>query len=345
MAVGDLRIDNREDLRNALKEEDRPLSSDIAIVAAGYEKWGEDVARQLVGDFAFVIWDSRLKRVYAARDPFGVRSLVYRVSGERLIFATDAAQFLNLEDADRAPDPQIVVDHLVWSYAHYGPTFFRGVSSVRPGHFLTADRGGMREVRYFEPPETFIHYREVEEYHQHFYSLFRRAVEDRLDSAYPVVAHLSGGLDSSSVVCMADRIYREGESQRPRLVTASALFPGQPCDEKPFIDSVARAVRFPSRCWNGNDPSGREFTHPALGIPGSSISLNGGSVGDVEIALEEGSRVLLSGEGGDFVTGEMGCSTTFLLGSKWFQLIGQVAAGHSPNEREGSPRTGQERSS
>lgn len=332
--VGDLRIDNRDDLRSQLFGRGAASISDIVLLAAGYERWGRGLAERLVGEFAFVIWDWRERRVYAARDPFGVRGLVYQSTPGQLVIATDVAQFLALSETGREPNDQTVVDLLSWSFTHYGPTFFRGLNSVRPGHFLIADEHSLREVAYFRPPETVTRRARTEEYRAEFRELFRQAVADRVDSEYPLVAHLSGGLDSSSIVCMADRIYRDGGSERPSLTAVSAQFPGEPHDETKFVDIVARCVSFPSKRWNGNIPSGWELSRPALGIPGTSVSFNGGSVGDVEIARTEGARVLLVGDGGDYVTGEIGLFNDLVTRGKWLTLLRSIAAARSPMVRQ-----------
>ncbi len=331
--VGDLRFDNRDDLRRILTNHPRPDGSDIELLVAGYERWGPSVVEHLIGDFAFVLWDWRNLRVYAARDPFGVRTLVYRNAGRRLIFASDAAQLLALPDTDRAPDDQTVVESLAWSHTHYGRTFFREISSVRPGHYLWAGESATGEVEYFSPPVSPTSYKRTGDYLEHFRSVFRQAVRDRLDSDYPIVAHLSGGLDSSSIVCQANEIYGGHGGGFPPLVTASALFQSQPHDEELFIEAVSASVPFPSRRWDGNASSGWEFSRPALGIPGSSVMFNGGSVGDVQIARAAGARVMLSGDAGDAVTGEWGLYEDLLRNLRWRTLWNQIAASGSEKER------------
>jgi len=332
-AVGDVRLDNRDELREALADGSRSLETDIALLAAGYERWGEGLAARLVGDFAFIIWDWRQRIVYAARDPFGVRSLVYRTTPSKLMFASAPAQFLALGDVDRTPNDVTVVDSLAWSFFHHGPTFFRGIESVRAGHYLLAGQSWLREESYFEPPGAQTIYANAEDYREHFRWLFKRAVEDRLDSETPIIAQLSGGLDSSSIVGAANEILREPSIAPVRVITASAIFPGQPYDEQPFIDSVAAAARFDSRRWNGNISSGREFSSPSLSMAGAGVALNGGSVGDLLIAEEEGARVLLSGEGGDYVTGEIGLYNEVLRKGHLLTLLRQIAIAGSQGER------------
>lgn len=330
--LGDVRLDNRDELRASLSLFES-LTSDLALVLAAYERWGAEAAQQLVGDFAFVIWDGRKREVYAARDPFGVRSLVYHRATGKLILATDPAQLLALREIDRSPNPQTVVDFLSWSFAHYGSTFFRGVDAILPGHYLRANQDVLVQTEYFHPPDRLIRYSRAEDYRDEFRWRFRRAVKDRLDSGYPVVAHLSGGLDSSSIVCMADRLYREAEVTSPALHVVSAVFPGHPYDETPFIEEVMRAVTFEGHRWNGNVPSGMDFLSPSLSIPGATAGFNGGSAGDVEIARRLGARVILSGDPGDAVTGESGLFNELIAGGSWLTLARQVLGGGSARER------------
>ena len=331
--VGDLRLDNRDELLNRLQPGSEPSQSDTSLLIAGYERWGEGVAARLVGDFAFVIWDWRRRVVYAARDPFGVRPLVYRKTAGTLMFATAPAQFLSLRDMDRTPNEQTIVDSLEWSFITYGPTFFREIESVRPGHYLTAGQGWQREVEYFHPPSSPTVYSDGEQYREHFRWLFKRAVQDRLDSETPIVAQLSGGLDSSSIVCAANQLLRTS-ADPVRLLTASALFPGKPYNEQAFIDIVAASVSFPSRRWDGSISSGREFSSPSLSMAGAGVARNGGSVGDLTIAEEEGARVLLSGEAGDYVTGEYGLFNGLLRNGQVLTLLHQIEIAGNQAERE-----------
>src|SRR6266700_1461580 len=333
-AVGDLRLDNRDDVRASLRLDPRMCESDLAVLLAAYERWGYDTAAHLVGDFAFVVWDENRREVYAARDHFGVRSLVYDWKPGRIVLTTEPAQMLALPEFDRSPNPSTVVDHLSWSYAHYGETFFRSARAIPPGHYLRACNDSAREVNYFHPPSELVRFARREEYCEQFRSLLRTAVSDRIDSAYPIVAHLSGGLDSSSIVCTADRLYRDSGSVRPPLHLGSATFAGQPYDEAPFIDQVATSVGFVSHRWDGNEPSGREVTHPSLSIPGGSVTFNSGSTGDVELAQRLGARVILSGDPGDFVTGEMGLFNELVAKGRWLELGGQLYKPRRQRERE-----------
>jgi asparagine synthase (glutamine-hydrolysing) len=333
--VGDVRLDNRDDLRRSLTGSRYALDSDMALVIAAYNRWGQETAGRLVGDFAFVIWDGARREVYAARDPFGVRSLVYWQSNTRLSFATEPAQFLPLRAFDRSPNKQIVVDFLSWSYARYGSTFFGSVRALRPGHFLWATgRRAIEEKEYFRPPELISHSK-PQEYEEEFRALINLAVRDRLDSEYPIVAHLSGGLDSSTIVFLAHQIYAENGGARAPFHLASAVFPGKAHDETPSIREATRHLRFESHYWDGNVASGRDFLEPSLSIPGASVAFNGGSVGDLEIASRLGARVILSGDPGDSVTGENGLFNELLIHARWLTLARVIMSADSRSERRG----------
>ncbi len=331
-AIGDLRLDNRDELRASLSSGQSRLDNDLAIAVAAYERWGHQCARRLIGDFAFVIWNGRNQEVYGARDHFGVRALVYHRAAERLIVATEPAQLLVLPEIDRAPDPEPVIDLLSWSYAHYGRTFFRAVRALRPGHYFCATREALRETEYVSPPASLNVRLRAEDYRDEFRALFRRAVRDRLDSQFPIVAHLSGGLDSSSIAFTADAIHRDETGLAP-VEIVSATYAGQAHDETAFIDQVTRAVRFRAHRWDGNQPSGREFSEPPLSSPGSSATFNGGSTGDIEIARQVGARVILSGDPGDAATGEHGLFNELLRRGRWLALARQILSAATEKER------------
>ena len=241
-----------------------PLSSDIELLLAGLRALGSRAGG--TPRRRFRVRSLGLAEPEGLRRPrpiWGAHAGLSEASGTAVL-ASDAAQFLALSDTDRTPDDQTVVDALSWSFAHYGSTFFRGIQSIRPGHYLSGEgEWRTREVEYFRPPETQTSYPRIEDYHEHFRTPLQEAVEARLDSDYPIVAHLSGGLDSSSIVCQAEQIHAERPGARPPLVMASALFPGQPHDEEPFIDAVARAGAL------SVSSLGREHTE-RFGVPASS---------------------------------------------------------------------------
>jgi asparagine synthase (glutamine-hydrolysing) len=295
--VADVRLDNREELCHLLTAS-RPLDvSDPELLLRGYERWGEALVERLIGEFAFVIWDSRRRELYAARDPFGIRPLYYHChAGAWLALASEVEPILALPDMSRAIDDAAVLDYLRQTHRSHRRTFFRAITRLAPGHYLCARAGTVQEARFWRPPARELHRARPAEYEEEFRRLLRRAVAARIDSDRPVVAQLSGGLDSSSLACLADEITRSDGGPPVRL--ASAAYPGLSCDETPFIDVVARTVSCPSERYDGTawEPADEERFHIAHPWREAPPGISGGWR---RIAMRDGARVVLSGVGGD----------------------------------------------
>jgi asparagine synthase (glutamine-hydrolysing) len=324
--VADVRLDNRDEIRELLHlGSDSP--SDPELLLLGYERWGTDLARRLVGDFAIVLWDENQRQLYAARDPFGVRPLFFFASPRQLALASEVEQLLVLPEVSRDLEESVILDFLRGIYRDHRRTFFRDISRLAPGHYLLARGGSLWETRYWYPPESAVRLSDPEEYREEFRRLFRLAVTSRLDSHKPIVARLSGGLDSSSIVCMADDIYRGDSKGRPPLRTASAVYPGLNCDETPFLDALGKTVQFPSERYDGTNwnlaRTGRfHVAHPWR------EELAGIFSGWREMAVQRGARVVLCGVGGDELLDEGGVFRDLAARGRWLTLLRQSYPGY-----------------
>lgn len=319
--VADGVVDNEDELRAILK---RPVAAGLPhLLAAGFERWGSDLPKHLAGDFAFAIWDTRRQSVFAARDPFGVRSLVYHEMPGRLLLASDPEQLRGEIPCSNAPDEVTILEYLVWDYRELGRTFFRSIRRLPAGHTLQAGEKALQLTRYWEPPSQSIKLPNTEAYHEEFRRLFFQSVRDRLKNAGPALIHLSGGVDSSSIVCVADALVQRGEARDVRAV--SAVFPGLSCDESPFIDAVKRTVRIPCESWNGTQASNADLDDPDRVWPAGRTSFAGGTNGDLDLAHRCGATTILGGSGGD----EIGSSDGILrdLGNhhQWMYLLEEIA--------------------
>ncbi len=293
--VAAARIDNRDELTGELGT--APSIAELLLRA--YERWGHDFAERLAGDFALVVWDARRRTVLAARDPFGVTPLAYRVTRGNLALASFSEQFLALDDTPQEPDDQAVFDYLRWDYRSKERTFFRDVRWLPGGHRLLATPNGVQLTRYFGPPDEDPRLVSPQDVFQEFRRRFSRSVADRLVSDRPVVVHLSGGVDSSSIACVADGVRKEQRPETPRLLAVSARYPGLACDEGEYIRQVAERIGFPVEEWDATQPCLLDLEQPALAGPGARTGGGGGSPGDKLIAVREGARVIVSGTGGD----------------------------------------------
>jgi asparagine synthase (glutamine-hydrolysing) len=320
-AVFDGRLDDLEHLR-AILEIDRD-ATEAETVFFAYRKFGEEFAAKLGGEFAVIIWDSEARKLVAARDTFAVRPLCYAISGRRLLLASDPEQIVASGLVSTIPDEQVVIDYLVWDSRSTVRTFFRDVRMVAPGHILVWSGEHIRTRPFgFDIP----HFpgRTREDYWSEFQYRFDTAVARRMRSGYPVVAELSGGLDSSSIVCTADRLAQREPGLCPSIQAAAGLYPGLSCDEEPFIDAVARRVRLPVVKWDGSRGSEDELVHSSVAAPGARFIMFGGADGQMEIAHRAGARVVLSGVGGDQIAEPSGGLRDAVTEGRWREAAGMV---------------------
>ena len=239
--TADARIDNREELIVALGCTGRPREeiTDGELILGAYERWGERCPERLLGDFAFAIWDRRRQVLFCARDHMGVRPFYYHHrSGRVFVFASEIKALLCVPEVPRRLNEVRVADYLVPILEDKAITFYQEILRLPPAHRMTVGRGGIRMEPYWSlDPSREIRYSSDEEYAEVFRNVFAEAVRCRLRSAFPVGSMLSGGLDSSSIVCVARQLLaQDGDRQ---LRTFSAIFDDLPqCDERPFINAV-----------------------------------------------------------------------------------------------------------
>jgi asparagine synthase (glutamine-hydrolysing) len=239
--TADARLDNRQDLIAALAATDRPEhdAPDSALILAAYRTWGVRCVEHLLGDFAFALWDDAKGHLFCARDHFGVKPFYYhRQPGRLFAFATEIKGILALPDVPRRLNETRVADYLQWSFDDQEITFYEGIVRLPPAHTLLVTREGLSLRRYWSlDPERELRLGSDRAYAEAFQDVFTQAVQCRLRSTSPVGSSLSGGLDSSSIVCTARDLLRR-QSRAP-LHTFSLRFDDLPeCDESPFIDAV-----------------------------------------------------------------------------------------------------------
>ncbi len=304
--VADVRLHNRRDLLGALGNVPWFMGAptDAEIVLASYERWSMEAVQRLRGDFAFAIWDGRIRKLFAARDPFGVKPLFYVADPRRLCFGSEVKQLLVIPGVDAKPNDAAVAELLATARAYAREaTFFEGVMRLRPGFCLEAGEHGVRTWRWWDPAGRLAAPAPIraEEYAQRFYELFRNSVKCRLDGTSPIALELSGGYDSSSVVAVAAELQAHGTRPLPKIVTISHCYPGLPCDEREFIDAVLEncpfpAIRFDAPVADYASALDREFRK--IDAPYPDLSWARRSLGASHLAAE-GCRVVLTGLGAD----------------------------------------------
>jgi asparagine synthase (glutamine-hydrolysing) len=208
LIVWDGRIDNQSELLNLLNCDTSEMISDSELALRAYAKWGEDFPAHVIGDFAFAIWDPSRQAMFCARDPFGVRPFYYAVKGTRLFFSSQIWPLVAATEGARTVDPEYIADFLSWSLPSLSErTPLKGIFRLLPRHSLLFQNGVLKVTKYWDfGLRAYLNYRNDLEYIEHFRSLFEQAVTCRLEASSTVYADLSGGFDSSAIVCVAQQI-------------------------------------------------------------------------------------------------------------------------------------------
>ena len=178
--------------------------TDEELILDTYETWGEDCVKHLLGDFAFAIWDERLKRLFCARDHFGVKPFFYTHVGGNFNFSS------TLNDLRRDPCVSNTLNEIaVGDYLLFGvnqdnsTTIFKDIQRLPPGHTLTVTNNEIKISRYWTPSlPAEVRFRDSESYVERFSELLSRAVRDRLRTDRVAIS-MSGGLDSTSLAAIA----------------------------------------------------------------------------------------------------------------------------------------------
>jgi asparagine synthase (glutamine-hydrolysing) len=306
----DARIDNREELLAVLGFGERPPAevADSALVLAAYRRWGADFPARLHGDFVIVIWDGRRRSLLLARDPFGVKHVYYFHLPGRLFAAASEIKALHaLPDVPHALDERAVVDHLLPLYDDKSLTPYKGILRLPANQMIEVGEHGLRLTTCWTPDLG----RELRlgsdaAYAEAFRDAFTSAVRCRLRSAFPVGSMLSGGLDSSSVSCVAERLLTS--SGRGPLITISSIWPSfaeidPASDERRYVDAALATGRFDARFVRSDlisplEDAGRMLWHQDLPLSAPNMYMDWAIFRE---AHELGARVILGGTDGDTV--------------------------------------------
>ncbi|MCB0321380.1 MAG: asparagine synthase (glutamine-hydrolyzing), partial [Bdellovibrionales bacterium] len=177
--------------------------TDTEVLVHLYEEEGEKFVSRLNGMFAFCIYDERKDQVMIGRDRFGVKPLVYSYQNGTLLFGSELKSLKIHPDFDATLDPQGISTFLGLFYIPDPWTIYKNVKKLRPGHYLTLSKSGLKDVEYFDyslSKKINISLREAEDQTAF---LLRQSIERQLLSDVPVGVLLSGGLDSRSVLAAA----------------------------------------------------------------------------------------------------------------------------------------------
>ena len=305
----DGRLDNRVDLITLLHDTRTliPNPTDVAIVGTAYDRWGTECLSKLVGDWALSIWNPKTRSLILAKDPLGTRHLYYALDRDQITWSTVLEPLVLHTGRTFSLCEEYVAGWVSFFPApHLTP--YLGVHSLPPSSFALVEPRRTHISTYWDfNPTKAIRYRTDPEYEEHFRTVFAEAVSRRLRADGPVLAELSGGMDSSSIVCVADRLGSSGALPIQRIATISILDNAEPnWKEEPYIKAIEEKRGQAGFHIDADSEHPFRFQMESVDIGATPDSVCTQS----EVAsayrahvADLGARVVLAGLGGDEVTG------------------------------------------
>lgn len=300
--TADCRLDNRDELLARLGIRDRSVA-DATLLMRAYLRWGEACPVHLQGDFAFAIWDGERQLLFCARDHFGVKPFYYHAADRRFAFASEIGPILGVDGVGARVSEHQISGFLAGLPDDPQSTPYSDIFSLPARHSLTvtAQQVTLRRYWQIEPSPRPMRSDAAEE----FAHLFSQSVRNRMRGTSAVGAMLSGGLDSSSIACVAG--LQNAAARKPKLPTFSLIFEkGSSMDERPFIDAVLDQQKVDGTLIAvGNYAPFAEFERVleeqegTFLAPGLTLTR-----GIYRTAGAKGIKVLLDGHGGDEVVSQ-----------------------------------------
>ena len=248
-------IYNYIELREELKGRGYRFTSntDTEVVIHAYEEWGYDCLKEFNGVWAFALWDMKSGKLFCARDRFGVKPFYYYFNSKIFVFASEIKALLEHPEVPRKANEEAVYNYLLWGLlVHPVDTFFKGIKELKASHYLVVDAdNGVTTKKWWNlevNSENNFSTDSIDGAAQQFLELLEDSIRLRLRGDVPVGALLSGGLDSSSIVCLTDRLINSDNVPNSRLIgekqkTFSACYEDTHSDERRFIEAVTKKVK------------------------------------------------------------------------------------------------------
>ncbi len=300
-------IYNYRELRAGLEKEGFKFRSglDSELVLRAYARWGAACQEKFEGEWAFAVWDAEKQRLFCSRDRFGLRRFYYFSDGGVFAFGSKLKPLLRFPFVKKEVNPEAVFDYLVNNRSGSGEgTFFGGIRQLRPGHCLFLSRKtGLAKKKYYKPrynPELgSFDKKSLRKHSAEFLALLKNSLKARLLPPYPVGCTLSGGMDSSTIVCLADGLLGGTKAGRKKLKTFSITWKA----EAEYIKSVSRAAGFGARLIRPEEAGRTSWADVKKVVSAAERPLNMttffGGIPLLKKAGQENVKFILDGGGGD----------------------------------------------
>lgn len=329
--------------------------TDTEVIVHAYEEWGSRCLHKFNGMWAFCLWDSKEQKLFCSRDRFGIKPFYYYFDGEQFLFASEIKALLQT-NIPRQANERRIYDYLAFGIVdHTQETLFERIKQLRGGEYLELSiRTGELSIRRYWAIDLdrklsgLTH----EEYTRRFYELLEDAVRLHLISDVPLGTCLSGGLDSSAIVCLVDKLMREQGMKIPGgdlQKTFSARYEDLHHDEGYFIEQVVQKTQVDAHCIY---PTGEGLLEEMEKLiyhqdePFGSTSIYA-QWSVFKLAKLSGVKVTLDGQGGDeLLAGYHGYYGSFFAElfrtRQWPQLLQEIrsyAAIHGYSKVQALART------
>jgi asparagine synthase (glutamine-hydrolysing) len=309
-------IFNYVELRRELESLGHQFKStgDTEVLLHSYREWGRECLKKFNGMWAFVIYDLRRGLLFGSRDRFGVKPLYIYRGNNCVLFASEIKAFLNSGICRTGPNWKVISAYLLrHCLDESAESFYEGIEQIAPGTAFEIDlKGKMKTWRYWSLPE--ISAEEIEVPARQFAELFEDSVRLRMRSDVPVGVCLSGGLDSTAIICAMARQWNESVQPLHAFAYYAAEF-----DESSYIADTIKMTQAhlnrletdPLQAWSTLDKVlffHDEPVHAMSAVIGFEL---------MGLAASKGVKVILNGQGADEVIG--GYSSYFR--DYWYTLL------------------------
>jgi asparagine synthase (glutamine-hydrolysing) len=241
--TADVRLDNRTDLAKALDFDHRQLAgtSDDRLILMAFRKWGKKCVDHLEGEYAFAIWDTESRELFAAIDHIGFRPFFYYDSPDQFIFCSEIKGVVAAKPLPNYFEEESLIEYF-YRKGTPNKTYNKEVFALCGGNALTLKDGRMDICKYWTLESTGkYHFKKDEEWYDCTRDLLYKAVEKRLNMEVPTGITLSGGLDSTSIACILSELLMK--KNKPLYAFSSVLpvdYKGIEKDERHYIEIVGK---------------------------------------------------------------------------------------------------------